>query len=92
MIALSLAGLIVPLCIGCLFKHKQRNRATWIMNRFSKPYLIVFLVIMLGSALITNYNYYFTMVTWRHLLSGLLVGGLGFFTGATFAFICRQGK
>ena len=92
MIALSLACFIVPLCIGCLFKHKQRDRATWIMNRFSKPYLIVCVIIVLVSALVTNYNYHFTMVTWRHLLSGLLVGGLGFFTGATLAFICRQGR
>ena len=92
MIALSLACFIVPVCAGCLFKHKQQDRATRITNRFAKPYFLVCLVIFLGSALVTNYNYYFTMVTWRHLLSGLLVGGLGFFTGATLAFICRQGK
>ena len=91
MIALSLACFIVPLCAGCLFKHKQRERATRIMNRFAKPYFLVCLVIVPGCALVTN-MYYFTVVTWRHLLSGLLVGGLGYLTGATLAFICRQGK
>ena len=92
MIALTLACFIIPLCAGCLFKHKQRDRATRIMNWFAKPYYIVCLVIVLGSALVTSYDYYFTMVTWRHLLSGLLIGGLGFLTGATLAFICCQGK
>ena len=91
MIALSLAAFIAPLCAGCLFKHKRRDQATRIMDKFAKPYFLACLVIVPSCALITN-TYYFSVVTWRHLLSGLLVGGLGYFTGATLAFICRQGR
>ena len=91
MIALSLAAFIAPLCAGCLFKYKRRDRATRIMDRFAKPYFLVCLVIVPSCALVTN-TYYFSVVTWRHLLSGLLVGGLGYFIGATLAFICRQGR
>ena len=91
MIALSLAGFIAPLCAGCLFKHKRRDQATRVMDKFAKPYILFCLVIVPGCALITN-TYYFSVVTWRHLLSGLLVGCLGYTMGATLAFICRQGR
>lgn len=91
MIALSLAAFIAPLCVGCLFKHRRREQAKRILDRFAKPYFLVCLVIVPACALITN-TYYFSVVTWRHLLSGLLVGGLGYLTGATLAFLCRQGK
>ena len=91
MIALSLAGFVAPLCAGCLFKHKRRDLATRIMAKYAKPYFLVCLVIVPGCALITN-TYYFSVVTWRHLLAGLLVGTLGYLTGATLAFICRQGR
>ena len=90
MIALSLACYIVPLCVGCLLKYKMSKWATRI-QRFAKPYFLVCLVIVPACALIAN-KYYFTVVTWRHLLSGLLVGCLGYFTGAALAYICRQGK
>ena len=90
MIALSLALYIVPLCTGCLLKYKMSKLAARI-QRFAKPFFLVCLVIVPVCALITN-RYYFTVVTWRHLLSGLLVGFLGYFTGATLAFFCRQGK
>ena len=91
MIALSLVAYTAPLCLGCLFKFKWRDQAMWIMDRFAKPYFLLCLVIVPSCALITN-TYYFSVVTWRHLLSGILVGGLGYFTGATLAFICQQGK
>ena len=75
MIALSLAAFIAPLCVGCLFKHRRREQAKRILDRFAKPYFLVCLVIVPACALITN-TYYFFVVTGRHLLSGLLVLGV----------------
>ncbi len=46
---------------------------------------------MPSVGLLTN-TYYFYLVTWRHLLSGLLVGALGYVSGAGLAFLCRQGR
>ena len=90
-IALSLAAFVAPLCAGCLFKYKYSEQANRIMSRFAKPYFLVLLVVAPSCVLITN-TYYFTLVTWRHLVSGLLVGGMGYLAGATLPFICRQGK
>jgi sodium/bile acid cotransporter 3/5 len=91
MIAFSLAAFIVPLVAGTWFKYRYREFATRMLNKFARPYFMLCLVVVPSVGLLTN-TYYFYLVTWRHLLAGLLVGALGYLSGAGLAWICRQGR
>jgi hypothetical protein len=41
---------------------------------------------------LSNNIFFFYLVTWRHLLSGFLLGAFGYMFGAGLAWICQQGK
>ena len=91
MIAVSLFTFIIPLGLGCLFKHKKGEKAVRVKNLIAKPFFAVCLVIFPVVGTLSNL-FYFYLVTWRHLLSGFLLGTIGYILGAGFAWICRQGK
>ena len=56
-----------------------------------RPFFLLCLVV-LPAVGISNSLYFFYLVTWRHLLSGFLLGTLGYMFGAGLAWICRQEK
>eukprot|EP00095_Tigriopus_kingsejongensis_P012735 snap_masked-scaffold43_size480169-processed-gene-3.6 protein:Tk12735 transcript:snap_masked-scaffold43_size480169-processed-gene-3.6-mRNA-1 annotation:"hypothetical protein DAPPUDRAFT_248773" len=91
MIAISLFSFIIPVGLGCLVKYKYGEKALKVKNYAAKPFFALCLVVMPVVASVSN-QFYFHLVTWRHLLSGILVGLLGYVAGASLAAICRQGR
>ncbi|XP_059085978.1 hepatic sodium/bile acid cotransporter-like [Tigriopus californicus] len=91
MIAISLFSFIIPVGAGSLVKCKYGEKAVRVKNYAAKPFFALCLVVMPVVASFSN-QYYFYLVTWRHLVAGLLVGTIGYVTGAGLAAICRQGR
>lgn len=91
MIAISLFSFIIPVGAGSLIKLKYGEKAVRVKNYAAKPFFALCLVVMPVVASFSN-QYYFYLVTWRHLVAGLLVGTIGYVTGAALAAICRQGR
>merc|ERR1719153_1372976 len=52
-----------------------------------------FLVLLIAPVMATwNNTHFFYLCSWRHLISGVLLGFLGYTFGALFSLLARQGK
>ena len=91
MIATSLLSFVIPLGLGVLFKWKWPGKAARIHQLTAKPFFIACLIV-LPVVGIWNAQFMFWLMTWRHVLAGLLVGNLGYVFGAGLAVVCRQKK
>lgn len=91
LIAASLAMFVIPLALGSWFKQKWPAKAEVVRQKLAKPFFAIILIIVPVTGTLTNL-YYFKLVTWRHLLAGLFLGGAGYCLGAALAFLCRQGE
>lgn len=90
-IALSLASFTVPLLLGIAFKYKWSEKAVQLKTRVSRPFFFVVLLILPAIASY-NMRFAFYLWSWRHIISGVALGCCGYFFGAVFAAIFRQGR
>ena len=91
MIAISLISFVIPLGIGVLVRYKFPAKAKRIHDIAAKPFFIACLIV-LPVVGIWNAKYMFWLITWRHVLTGFLVGNLGYVFGAGLAWVCQQKK
>merc|ERR1712150_164005 len=89
MIAISLISFVIPLGIGVLVRYCKPMRAKRIHDIAAKPFFIACLIV-LPVVGIWNAKYMFWLITWRHVITGFLVGNLGYIFGAGLAWVCRQ--
>jgi len=82
-IFISLLSLIVPLCLGILFAKKKPKMAKRI-SKTSRPIFLTFLLVVTGFGLYTN-RYFWVLVSWREIVSGLLLGVSGYIMGVIAA-------
>ena len=75
MIAISLASFAIPLSLGVLFKYKKPQLADRIAFMLSRPFFLLCLVLIPTIAM-SQSLFVFYLLTWRHALSGFLVGML----------------
>ena len=89
MIAISLISFVIPLGIGVLVRYCKPMRAKRIHDIAAKPFFIACLIVLpiVGT---WNAKYMFWLITWRHVITGFLIGNLGYVFGAGLAWICRQ--
>ena len=89
MIAITLLVLVIPLGLGILFSHKWPAKAARIHQLIAKKFFIAYLVGLFVVA-IYSFQYTFWLITWRHVLTGFLMGTLGYVFGAGLAIVCLQ--
>ena len=73
MIAISLASFAVPLSLGVLFKYKRPQKADRLAFLLSRPFFLLCLLVIPVLAM-SQSTFVFYLLTWRHALSGFLVG------------------
>ena len=88
---LSLLGFAIPLLLGAIFRYKWESLGTRIHTFAAKPVFLVSLILLCILGLL-NSLYMFYLLNWRHILTGFLMGTLGYIFGATLAFLCCQSK
>ena len=91
LIAISLATFVIPLGLGSWFKYKRPKKAEFLRKKILKPFFATCLIVLPIVGTLSNL-FYFYLVTWKHLLAGLLLGGLGYGLGGILAYICQQGE
>ena len=91
MIATSLLAFAIPIGLGVLFTYKWPEKGARIHQLTARPFFITCLIV-LPVVGIWNAQFMFWLMTWRHVLTGLLVGNLGYIFGAGLAALCRQKK
>ena len=89
MIAISLISFVIPLGIGVLVRYLRPQKAKRIHDIAAKPFFIACLIV-LPVVGIWNSQFMFWLLTWRHVLTGFLIGNLGYVFGAGLAWVCRQ--
>ena len=89
MIAISLASFAIPIGLGVLWKYKWPKRAERVGQLAARPFFLLCLII-LPTIAAANSKFMFYLLTWRHVLSGFLLGVLGYICGAGMALICCQ--
>jgi len=90
-IAVSLVSFTVPLLLGIAFKRKWPKKALALSKRVSRPFFFVVLIILPATGTWFN-QHFFYLCSWRHLVSGVALGFLGYILGAVFATIARQSR
>ena len=73
MIAISLASFAIPLSLGVLFKYKRPEKADRLAFVLSRPFFLLCLLLIPALAM-SQSTFVFYLLTWRHALSGFLVG------------------
>jgi len=90
-IAISLVSFSVPLLIGVAVKYKWPKKASQFKAKVSKPFFLTVLILAPITAMIDN-RHFFYLVSWRHIVSGMSLGVLGYIFGAACAAMARMGK
>ena len=90
-LVITLLGFAIPLCLGVLFRHKWDSLGEKIHTRAAKPIFLISLIVLaiLG---ILNTVFLFSLLSWRHVVSGSLMGTFGYIFGASIAVIFNQSK
>jgi len=90
-LTMSLVSFTVPLLLGVAFKRKWPKKALVLSKRVSRPFFFVVLIILptVGSWFSLHFFY---LCSWRHLVSGVALGLLGYILGAVLATIARQSR
>jgi predicted Na+-dependent transporter len=87
MIAITLLVLVIPLGLGILFSHKWPAKGARIHQLIAKKFFIAYLVGLFLVA-IYSFQYTFWLITWRHVLTGFLMGTLVYVFGAGLEIVC----
>jgi len=90
-IAMSLVSFTVPLLLGVAFKRKWPKKALVLSKKVSRPFFFVVLIILPCTATWFNLHFFY-LCSWRHLVSGVALGFLGYVLGAVFATLVRQSR
>lgn len=90
-IATSLVSFTVPLLLGVAFKRKWPKKALMLSKKVSRPFFFVVLIILPCTGTWFNLHFFY-LCSWRHLVSGVALGLLGYILGAVFATIARQSR
>ena len=89
-LVISLASFTIPILIGIGIKYKWPRLGEKI-QKISRPFFFVCLIIFPVVGSLQN-SHFFYLCTWRTIISGALLGILGYIFGALLAFVAKQGK
>jgi len=85
----SLVSFTVPILIGVAVKHWFPKTGKVLREKISRPFFFICLLILPAIGTWNNLHFFY-LATWRHLVSGCLLGFGGYIAGAGLAFICRM--
>merc|ERR1711860_360393 len=85
----SLVSFTVPILIGVAVKHWFPKTGKVLREKISRPFFFICLLILPAIGTWNNLHFFY-LATWRHLVSGCLLGCGGYIAGAGLAFICRM--
>ena len=89
-LVISLASFTIPILIGIGIKYKWPKFAGKI-QRISRPFFFVCLIVFPVVGSLQNLHFFY-LCTWRTIVSGALLGILGYIFGALLAFVAKQGR
>eukprot|EP00088_Acartia_fossae_P016120 TRINITY_DN18992_c0_g1_i1.p1 TRINITY_DN18992_c0_g1~~TRINITY_DN18992_c0_g1_i1.p1 ORF type:complete len:263 (-),score=28.32 TRINITY_DN18992_c0_g1_i1:142-930(-) len=89
-IFLTIISLVIPICLGMVFKWKKPKLAGK-LRRFSKPVFLCFILVSVAFGIYINRTF-FVLVEGRHVLCGIMLSLSGFIIGALAAFFARLNK
>jgi len=90
-LVISLVSFTFPIIIGVVFKHYFPKIGKLLKEKVSRPFFFLCLLIIPTIGTWNNIHFFY-LATWRHLVSGCLLGFGGYMAGASLAFICRMSK
>lgn len=88
-LVISLVSFTVPILIGVACKHWFPKVGKVLREKISRPFFVLCLLILPAVGTWNNIHFFY-LATWRHLVSGTLLGLGGYIAGASLAFICRM--
>jgi len=81
----SLVSLVVPVVLGMVLTSKRPDLSKRVM-RSTRPFLVIILVTMAVLGTYTN-RYFFSVVSWFHIVAPLILGFFGYVAGSLMAWM-----
>ncbi|XP_023320699.1 sodium/bile acid cotransporter [Eurytemora carolleeae] len=90
-LVISLVSFTFPILIGVAFKHYFPRAGKMLKEKISRPFFFTCLLILPAVGTWNNL-FFFYLATWQHLISGTLLGLVGYAFGAGLAFLFKMDK
>jgi len=87
---MSLVALVVPVMLGMFLTHKRPDLSKRVV-RSTRPFLVVILILMAVLGTYTN-RYFYSAVSWFHIVAPLILGLTGYVAGSGLAWLARLNK